>query len=263
MKDPIRILEGTARPHEPFWQFRNAEGSDSEAVELEFDGPISQFSWWGDEITPQLFKDELERRGGGKPVTLLVNSPGGDVIAASIIRSALQEYPGKVTADIVGLAASAATIVVTGADHIRMRESAYFMIHNPGGAVMGSMDEIKAFLESLKTVKDAIVDTYQTKTGLSPEKLSKMMNDETWMTAREAKTLGFVDEVVSGSLKKAQIGPGMAGFSNCLASYRNVPPGLTIGQSEPAPETPAANDTAADEREREALHLRDYLTLFS
>jgi ATP-dependent Clp protease, protease subunit len=221
-RNPVRVIEGTAKPYQPFWQFRNDANGE---IELEFDGPISEYSWWGDEITPKMFKDELYSKGGGKPVTLLVNSPGGEVIAASMIRSILQEYPGQVTADIIGLAASAATILVTGADHIRMRESALFMIHDPSGLAIGTIDEIKQFLDILKTVKDSIVATYQTKTKMDPGKLGKMMTDETWMTAQEAKDYGFVDEVVKSSLKKV---PANVGFANCLKNYANVPAVLRV-----------------------------------
>jgi ATP-dependent Clp protease protease subunit len=226
MRDPIRVIQGTAKPHEPFWNFRNAAESESGEVELEFFGPISEYAWWGDEVTPAAFKNELNQKGAGKPVTVLVNSSGGEVIAASVIRSILQEYSGAVTADIVGLAASAATIVVTGADRIRMRESALFMIHDPSGLAYGNIDEIKTFLDILKTVKDTIVDTYQTKTGLDRDKLAKLMTDETWMTAREAKELGFIDEVVSGSLKKPSAMNMSAGFINCLSNYMHVPEAL-------------------------------------
>lgn len=225
-KMPIRVIEGSAKPHEPFWRFRDAAESESGEVELEFFGPISEFPWWGDEITPAMFKQQLNEKGGGGPVTLLVNSPGGEVIAASVIRSILQEYPGQVTADIVGLAASAATIVITGADYIRMRESALLMIHDPSGMAWGTIDEIKQFLEVLKTVKDSIISTYQTKTGLEPGKLAKMMTDETWLTAKEAKDLGFVDQVVTGSIKKAQNIANSVGFTNCLSNYRHVPAAL-------------------------------------
>lgn len=249
MKGPIRVIEGTSQPHEPFWQIRNAADGQSGEVEIEFDGPISEYSWWGDEITPKMFKDELYSKGNGNPVTVLVNSPGGEVVAASIIRSILQDYPGKVTADIIGLAASAATIVVTGADHIRMRESALFMIHDPSALAWGTIDEIKQVLGVLGTVKDSIVSTYQTKTGMDPEKLARMMSNETWMTAQEAKDYGFVDEVVTGSLKKNQ---AMVGFVNCLKNYVNVPPELLASQ-QPV-------DT---EREKEINSLRDYLNIFA
>lgn len=231
---PVRVIEGNTQPFEPFWRFRNASESESGQVELEFFGPISEYSWFGDEITPELFKQQLYEKGGGDPITLLVNSPGGEVIAASIIRSILQDYPGKITADIVGLAASAATIVVTGADHIRMRESALFMIHDPSGLAWGTIDQIKALLDVLKTVKDGILDVFQTKTKMTREKLAKMMTDETWMTAREAKDFGFVDEVVTSSIKKGTPARSMVGFANCLSQYVHVPEELVIEQaSEP------------------------------
>lgn len=224
---PMRVIEGTAKPYQPFWRFRNAAESESGDIELEFFGPISEYTWWGDEITPKAFKDELYSKGNGRNVTLLIDSPGGDVISASVIRSTLQEYPGTVTADIVGMAASAATILITGADHIRMRESAIFMIHDPSGVAIGNIDEIKQFLDVLKTVKNTIIDTYQTKTGLPADKLSKMMSDETWMDAREAKDLGFVDEIVKSSIKKAAaMAPIPAGFANCITNYRHVPAAL-------------------------------------
>lgn len=246
-REPIRVIQGTAKPHEPFWRFRDAAESESGDVELEFFGPISEYAWWGDEITPAAFKEELNKKGAGKPVTLFINSPGGEVIAASVIRSILQEYSGSITADIVGLAASAATVMVTGADRIRMRESALFMIHDPSGIAFGNIDEIKSFLDILKTVKDSIVDTYQTKTGLDREKLAKMMTDETWLTAREAKDLGFIDEVVTGSTKKPSALSIPAGFVNCISHYSHVPVDL-IMQMENLAQPNAQSEPSEEER---------------
>jgi ATP-dependent Clp protease, protease subunit len=202
MDKPIRVIEGNAKPFEPFWTFRNAADGESGETELEFNGPISEFSWLGDEITPKKFKDDLYKFGAGGPVTVLMNSEGGEVFAASAIRSTLQEYPGKVTVDIIGLAASAATIVMTGADHVRIRESAWMMIHDPSTIAWGNIDDFKAVIDVLKTIKDGIVDSYETKTKIAKDKLSKMMSDVTWMTARQAVDLGFADEVVTGSLKR-------------------------------------------------------------
>lgn len=242
MGQPLRVIDGTAKPYEPFWRFRDAAQSESGAVELEFFGLISEFSWFGDEITPAKFKQQLYEAGKGGPITMLVNSPGGEVIAASVIRSIIQDYPGQVTADIVGLAASAATIMVTGADKIRMRESALFMIHDPSGLAFGSIDDIKAFLETLKTVKDSIIDTYETKTKLDRSKLARMMSDETWMTAREAADMGFVDEIVTGSKKM-----GMSvGFANCLSQYAHVPAGLQAEQQPEQPQPSAKKDNVTE-----------------
>ena len=251
MREPIRVIQGTAKPHEPFWTIRDQAQSESGEVEVELFGPISEYSWWGDEITPKLFKDELYQKGAEGPVTVLVNSPGGEVIAASIIRTILQEYPGKVTADIIGLAASAATVLVTGADHIRMRESALFMIHDPSGLAMGTIDEIKEFLDLLKVVKNTIVDTYETKTKMDRDKLAKLMTDETWMTAREAMDYGFIDEVVTSSVKKSTTTAMSAGFTNCLNSYMHVPEALKLILSAPVENhsaTPAQQEPSEEER---------------
>lgn len=216
--EPLRVIEGESAPYTPFWTIRDS--ADGDAIEVEFDGPISEYSWRGDEITPELFKKELYEKGQGRPVNVVINSPGGEVIAASVIRSILQEYPGRVTADIVGIAASAATIVVTGADYVRMRESALFMIHDPSALAYGTIDEIKQVLKILETVKDSIVDVYETRTGMDREQLERMMSRETWMTAREAYQLGFVDEVVTGSIRKAPQNSLRAGFINCLKNYQ-------------------------------------------
>lgn len=271
---PLRVIEGTTQPGDPFWTMRNS--ADGEGIEVEFAGPISEYSWLGDEITPAAFKKELYDLGEGRPVTVLVNSPGGEVIAASVIRSILQEYPGKVTADIVGLAASAATIVITGADHIRMRESALMMIHDPSTIAWGTIDDIRQALGVLETVKDSILDTYETRTGRARDELARMMKRTTWMTAREAFDYGFVDEIVTGSIKKAPAGNLRAGFLNCLQASA-VPqdlvaqltaeeePGLAEETIEDVPEEAIPAETVTEQptgEDAEIVHMRNYVHIF-
>lgn len=223
-KLPIRIIEGTAKPHEPFWHWRNAAEQDGPEPELEFYGFISEYSWWEDDITPQLFKDQLYKNGAGGPVTIRMNSGGGDMIAASVIRSTIMEYPGKVTVRIDGLAASAATYVAMAGDLVRMQDTAYFMIHDPWTVAIGNEDELKACIDMLKSLKSGIVDAYIAKTQLPASKLAKMMSDETWMSANEAKTLGFIDEVISSNAKKSL---ASAAFLNAVSDhYVNVPAAL-------------------------------------
>jgi ATP-dependent Clp protease, protease subunit len=264
---PLRVIEGTDEPYAPFWVFRDAAESQSGEAELEFFGPISQYSWLGDEITPAKFKKDLYAVGKNGPITVLLNSPGGEVVAASVIRTLLQEYPGRVTVDIIGLAASAATIVATGADYVRMRESAYWMIHDPSTVGWGNIEDFKKILSALVAIKDGIIDVYATRTGLSREKLSRLMSDETWLSAKEAKDRGFIDEVVTASLAKP--GKNLAagqipGVANCLGMYRNVPAGLleSLTAQAPAveqpavidaPKTPAGSETSRDVEDLRAL----------
>lgn len=237
---PIRCFDGNAKPHEPFWKFVNSADSESGLTELELDGVISEFSWLGDEITPKLFKDQLYAVGRGGPVLLKVNSPGGDVIAASRMRAILSEYPGPVTARVDGIAASAAVAVVMAASKVKMMDSAYMMIHDPAVVVfLGYLDieTLGSLRDELKSIKDGIVPVYANRTGLGEDKISRMMTNETWMSAREAVELGFADEVINAGQARPQT--GNTAFVNCLKGYVNVPADLmrmteTVNQQQEA-----------------------------
>jgi ATP-dependent Clp protease, protease subunit len=276
--EPVRVIQGNLKPGEPFWNIRDAASTESGEAEVEFFGPISEYSWWGDEITPKAFKDELYKKAKGGPVTLKVNSPGGEVFAASAIRSILQDYPSKVTADIIGLAASAATFVVSGADHVRMRDTSLFMIHDPSTVAWGTADEFEMVLTVLRQVKESILNGYEAKTGKNREFLSEMMKEETWLTAEEAKELGFVDEVVSGNVAKAPAGKMRAGFLNCLQGFAKAPEGYLEDEGSPSsPPSPCDGEGAEEENvsdtvvsepepvaenDGEVESLRNYLDVF-
>lgn len=245
-REPMRVMEGTARPHEPFWQVRDAAASESGEAEVEFYGGISEYSWWGDDITPAKFKEDLHRVGQGGPVTVRINSPGGEVFAASVIRSMIMEYPGRVTTRIDGLCASAATLVALAGSVVKMQDSGFFMIHEPWMWTYGTVDELKTAMEMLKTIRSGIVDTYANKTHLEHEKLAKLMAAETWMSAREACELGFVDEVITAKTNTpAQL--SQAGIMNALRNYVNVPASLLAPQAcEPAIDQQAAERFRAE-----------------
>ena len=243
---PMRVLEGNAQPYEPFWKLRNAAEAESGEPEIELYGPISEFSWWGDEITPKKFKDDLNKLGGGGPVTIRINSGGGEVFAASVIRSIIVEYPGKVTCRIDGLCASAATFVAMAGNVVRMQDTGYFMIHDPSMVAWGTIDDIKQALDLLKTIKSGLVDVYQARTKLETEKLSRMMSDETWLTANEAKELGFVDEVIGTTSKKSLANlAGKSAIVNAVSYYKHVPEALRalLGEAE-QPVNQAAAESA-------------------
>ena len=258
--NPIRCFEGTAQPHEPFWSFRDGAQTESGETEIEFYGPISEFSWWGDEVTPKMFKDQLYANGKNGPVTIRLNSPGGDLIAASVIRATMLDYPGFVTVKVDGLAASAAVMVALGGDRILMQVSAYMMIHEAAVGIMGyfNIDDMKEMIDELKVINAGIVDAYAAKTHVDAEKLQKMMNEETWMTASEAVAYGFVDEIITAGDKgkgdkggpedkkhKHEVG----NFANALKHYVNVPKALL--------ESPEEEDAVSVENERQVQRLRD------
>jgi len=245
MIEPIRCFDGVTKPHEPFWKLldvvtKNQEGDLTSEAVLELYGYISEYSWFEDDITPGLFKDDLYRLGAGGPVTIRMNSYGGDVIAASLIHSMIKDYPGKVTVRIDGVAASAATVVAIAGDVVRMRETAYFMIHDPSVVfflAQLNIEELSRMADRLQAVKEGIVNAYESKTGMSRPRLAKLMTEETWMDANEAKLLGFVDEVGDGKARgadavrpyKGENGDGLmdrAAIVNAVKNYRNVPEGL-------------------------------------
>lgn len=229
--EPIRCFEGTAKPHEAFWKLINAADSQSGEPEIELYGIISEYSWMEDDITPKMFKADLARIGGGGPVTVRINSAGGDIVAASLMRAALTDYKGHITTRIDGLAASAAVVVAMAGDQVKIQDTAYMMIHDPAIVVMFAALDIALLgqlRDELKTIKQGIVDAYAAKTGLSVGRLSQMMAAETWMSAAEAVDLGFANEVIAGGKK-----PADRAYVNVLRNYANVPAALLMDEQEP------------------------------
>ena len=180
-----------------FWKWvkNQAEDDDTEAErKLFLDGVISETTWFEDDITPAMFKEELDEGTG--PITVWINSPGGDVIAAAQIYNMLSQYPGKVTVMIDGLAASAASVVAMAGDDIVMSPVSMLMIHNPAMMAYGDHADFEKAIAVLDEVKESIINAYAEKTGLSRNKISRLMDEETWMNARKALELGFANSIL-------------------------------------------------------------------
>ena len=182
-----------------FWKWvRNkapTEGvPDEEERTLILNGTIAEESWFDDDVTPALFKSELESGGGN--VTVWINSPGGDCFAAAQIYNMLTSYKGHVTVKIDGLAASAASVIAMAGDSVLVSPVSMIMIHNPATMAMGDRGDMQKAIEMLDSVKDSIINAYVAKTGLSRNKLSKLMDDETWMDANKAVELRFADDIM-------------------------------------------------------------------
>lgn len=179
------------------WLTPQASGPNSDGGDrvLRINGVIAEDSWLDDDITPAVFASELS--AGSGPVTIWLNSPGGDVVAAARIYNMLLDYPGKVTVNIDGIAASAASVIAMAASTVAMSPVSMLMIHNPATLAMGDKTELSRALDMLESVKDSIINAYQLKTGLSRAKLSKLMDAETWMDATAAIDLGFADEILT------------------------------------------------------------------
>ena len=182
-----------------FWNF--IQNEDTSETELLFNGPISEDTWWGDEVTPALFRDELSKVSGN--LTVWLNSPGGDVFAASQIYSMLKSHKGKVTVKIDGIAASAASVVAMAGDETLIAPTALMMIHDPSTSAMGNKADMEKAIELLEEVKESIINAYETKSHLSRNKIAKLMSDETWLNAKKAHEMGFVDGILFADNKKS------------------------------------------------------------
>ena len=180
-----------------FWNWLDVrdEADGPEERVLEINGEIASESWFDDDVTPKLFKDEL--LSGSGPITIWLNSPGGDCIAASQIYTMLMDYEGEVTIKIDGIAASAASVIAMAGTKVLMAPTALMMIHNPMTMAWGDKSEMTKAIEMLDEVKESIVNAYEIKTGMSRTKLSHLMDAETWMDAHTAVDLGFADEIMA------------------------------------------------------------------
>lgn len=162
---------------------------------LRIDGPIDTECWFDDEVTPKLFREELQKHPGA--LTVYINSPGGDVFAASEIYSMLMEHEGAVTVKIDALAASAASVIAMAGTTVLLAPTAYLMIHDPLTCVMGNKNDFKEAIKILEEIKEGIINAYEIKTKLPRDKISAMMDgDGTWLSAYAAMELGFADGLI-------------------------------------------------------------------
>jgi len=174
-----------------FWNWIH---DDSGGRVLRLEGPIDSESFWGDEVTPKAFRDDLYAEEGD--ITLWVNSPGGNVFAAAEIYTMLRDYPGNVTVRIASIAASAASVVAMAGNLVQISPTGMLMVHDPCTIAMGNARDMEKVITTLNEVKESIINAYAFKTGLTRNRISKLMSDETWLNAKKAVELGFADEIL-------------------------------------------------------------------
>jgi ATP-dependent Clp protease protease subunit len=238
-----------------FWRWKNQASEQEERV-LEIYGTIAEESWFDDDVTPQMFRNELFSKKG--PITLWINSPGGDCIAASQIYTMLMDYPDEVTVKIDGIAASAASVIAMAGTKVLMAPTALMMIHNPATITMGDHEDMKRAIEMLDEVKESIINAYEIKTGVSRVKLSHLMDAETWMNANKAIELGFADDVLKDEKQSKPT------FSAYAFSRKTVATNLLNKMAEKnkpiqAEESLKPQGRSVDELKERLLNLKKYM----
>ena len=240
-----------------FWNWVQNDNNGERTLFLE--GVIAEESWFEYDVTPSAFKADLF--AGSGPITLHINSPGGDCIAASQIYTMLMDYPYDVKVQIDGIAASAASVIAMAGTKVSMSPTSLMMIHNPLTFALGDSEEMRKAIQLLEEVKESIINAYEIKTGLSRTRLSHMMDAETWMNAQKALELGFCDEVLFQPEKVDKVQNSFTfsrrAVNNCLldklkACIPKEPPDLPpdpLPEIEPTPE-PTNRVNASDLEKR-------------
>ena len=198
-----------------FWNWTVTDNDEKTERILTLSGVIAEESWFDDEVTPKIFRDEL--MSGEGDITVWINSPGGDCIAAAQIYNMLLEYKGNVTIKIDGIAASAASVVAMAGNKVIMSPVSMLMIHNPMTMAAGDTTEMKKAISMLTEVKESIINAYELKTGMSRDKIAKLMDAETWMDANKAVELGFADEILS---RESSVKPSAMLYSENVVSRK-------------------------------------------
>lgn len=215
-------MKGNAK--KKFWQFRALTTKNS--AELLLYGPISETTWWGDEVTPKEFADELKALGDISELTVRINSGGGDVFAGQAIHSLLKSHKARVTVIIDGLAASIASVIAMAGDTVIMPRNAMMMIHNPWTIGIGNSNDFRKLADDLDKIRESMIAAYQSKTGMDRDELIALMDGESWLTADEAVEYGFADQVdqarqVAASLRGNML--VMNGVQFDLSMFKNRP----------------------------------------
>ena len=180
-----------------FWQFRNQAGTNK--AELLLYGDISDTSWWGDEVTPKQFAQELNDLGHIDELDVRITSGGGDVFAAQAIGNLLEQNAAFVTARIDGMCGSAATIVACHCNKVVAANDSTYMIHPVKMGMYGYMDAetLRQCIDAIATIRENIVSLYARKTGREKDEVAGWMDATSWWTGVQAKENGFVDELTN------------------------------------------------------------------
>ena len=211
-----------------FWNFK---ALDEKTGELTLYGEISNETWWGDEVTPKQFKEDLDALGDIDVLNVYINSPGGDVFAGQAIYSMLKRHKAKVHVYVDGLSASIASLITMAGDKVIMPKNAMMMIHSPWTIAVGNAQEFRKMADDMDKIRDSMVVAYEERSALTKDEILDMLDAETWLSADDCLKYGFVDEIEETKQVAACLN------KEVLGRYKNTPEKLLV-DSEPGPDDP-------------------------
>lgn len=260
-----------AQERRKFWSFRAAGQGKGE---LQLYGIIESETWWGDEVTPQTFKNELDSLGDISELNVYINSDGGDVFAGQAIHSMLKRHKAHVNVYVDGIAASIASVIAMAGDTVYMPRNAMMMIHSPWTIAAGNAKDFRKMADDLDAAREGMIGAYQSKSGIDRDELIAMLDTETWLSAEQAVELGFADEVEQSKQIAASVRGGTLTingqqmdfdkFKNPpkLVATREIKPAvLEVVEEEGAAESPDPESTTeppAEEPEEKVVPLALY-----
>ena len=203
-----------SKKHKKFW---NLKALDEKTGELTLYGEISDVTWWGDEITPKQFKEELDALGDIDTLNVYINSPGGDVFAGQTIYSMIKRHKAQVNVYIDGVAASIASLIAMAGDKVIMPANAMMMVHNPWAFAAGNAQDFRKLADDLDKIRDSMIVAYESKSALTTDEIKKLLDAETWLSAKDCHEYGFADEIEEAKQAAACVD------KKYLSRYKNVP----------------------------------------
>lgn len=176
---------------------RSAEAADGKTdnTKISIMDVIGQDFWTGEGVTAKRVSGAL-RAIGNKAVTVEINSPGGDFFEGLAIYNVLREHPKDVTVKVLGLAASAASVVAMAGDTIQIARAGFVMVHNVWVLAIGNRNDLRDVADWLEPFDTVAADLYAARTGLSAKEVAKLLDNETWIGGSDAVDKGFADELI-------------------------------------------------------------------